>query len=91
MEISKALLSYCSVNGYLPYLGSPRKRDLLPEKEQLRKIALAQQKRERKSFKEKQRELTSLPLHLTNQINIMINQIISPYLLTYNLIIKPIN
>lgn len=44
MEISKALLSCCSVNGYLPYLGRPRKRDLLPEKEQLRKIALAQQK-----------------------------------------------
>ena len=48
---AKSLLSYCSVNGYLPYLGSPRKRDLLPEKEQLKKIALAQQKRERKALK----------------------------------------
>ena len=50
---AKSLLSYCSINGYLPYLGSPRKRDLLPEKEQLRKIALAQQKRERKALKKK--------------------------------------
>lgn len=48
---AKQLLSYCSVNGYLPYLGSPKRRDLLPEKEQLRRIALAQQKRERKALK----------------------------------------
>ena len=47
----KSLLNYCSVNGYLPYLGSPRKRDFLPQKEQLKKIALAQQKRERKALK----------------------------------------
>ena len=39
---SKALLSYCAINGYLPYMGSSRKRDSLPQKEQLRKIALAQ-------------------------------------------------
>ncbi len=45
---SKALLSYCAVNGYMPYMGSPRRRDSLPQEEQLRKIALAQQKRERK-------------------------------------------
>ena len=43
---SKALLSYCAVNGYMPYMGSPRRRDSLPQEEQLRKIALAQQKRE---------------------------------------------
>ena len=48
---SKALLSYCAINGYLPYMGSPRRRDSLPQKEQLRKIALAQQKRERKAQK----------------------------------------
>lgn len=44
----KGLLTYCAVNGYMPYMGSPRRRDSLPEKEQLRKIALAEQKRERK-------------------------------------------
>ena len=49
---SKALLSYCAINGYLPYMGSPRRRDSLPQKEQLRKIALAQQKRERKAQKD---------------------------------------
>lgn len=43
-----SLLGYCAVSGYMPYMGSPRRRDSLPEKEQLRKIALAQQKRERK-------------------------------------------
>lgn len=48
---SKALLSYCAINGYLPYMGSPRRRDSLPQEEQLRKIALAQQKRERKAQK----------------------------------------
>lgn len=48
---TKALLTYCAVNGYIPYMGSPRRRDSLPEKEQLRKIALAQQKRERKNNK----------------------------------------
>ena len=48
---SKALLSYCAINGYLPYVGSPRRRDSLPREEQLRKIALAQQKRERKAQK----------------------------------------
>ena len=48
IETSKQLLAYCSVSGYMPYLGSPRRRDSLPQKEQLRKIALAQQKRERK-------------------------------------------
>lgn len=47
----KGLLTYCAVNGYMPYMGSPRRRDSLPEKEQLRKIALAQQKRERKNNK----------------------------------------
>ena len=52
-EASKALLSYCAINGYLPYMGSPRRRDSLSEEEQLRKIALAQQKRERKAQKEK--------------------------------------
>lgn len=49
----KTLLSYCAVSGYMPYLGSPRKRDFLPQEEQLRKIALAQQKRERKALKKK--------------------------------------
>lgn len=48
---NKMLLSYCAVNGLLPYLGSPRRRDSLPEIEQLRKIALAQQKREKKLLK----------------------------------------
>ena len=48
---AKTLLSYCAVNGYLPYLGSQRKRDLLPQEEQLKRIALAQQKRERKALK----------------------------------------
>ena len=48
---AKGLLTYCAVNGYMPYMGSPRRRDSLPEKEQLRKIALAQQKRERKNNK----------------------------------------
>lgn len=46
---SKQLLSYCAVNGYMPYMGSPRRRDSLPKEEQLRKIALAQQKRKRKA------------------------------------------
>lgn len=50
---TKALLTYCAVNGYIPYMGSPRRRDSLPEKEQLRKIALAQQKRERKNNKKR--------------------------------------
>lgn len=45
---SKALLSYCAINGYLPLYGCVRRRDTLPQEEQLRKIALAQQKRERK-------------------------------------------
>lgn len=49
----KTLISYCAVSGYFPYLGSPRKRDFLPQEEQLRKIALAQQKRERKALKNK--------------------------------------
>ena len=48
---SKLLLSYCAINGYLPYLGSERKRDLLPQETQLKRIALAQQKRERKAIK----------------------------------------
>ena len=48
---SRALLSYCAINGYLPCVGSPRRRDSLPQEEQLRKIALAQQKRERKAQK----------------------------------------
>lgn len=48
---AKGLLTYCAVNGYIPYMGSPRRRDSLPEKEQLRKIALAEQKRERKNNK----------------------------------------
>lgn len=50
-EASKQLLSYCAANGYMPYMGSPRRRDGLSQKEQLRKIALAQQKRERKALK----------------------------------------
>lgn len=46
---AKQLLAYAAISGWLsPYLGSPRKRDLLPQDEQLKKIALAQQKRERK-------------------------------------------
>ena len=49
---SKAPLSYCAINGYLPYMGSSRKRDSLPQEEQLRKFALAQQKRERKAQKD---------------------------------------
>ena len=49
---SKALLLYCAINGYLPYMGSPRKRDSLSEDEQLRKIALAQEKRQRKAQKD---------------------------------------
>lgn len=49
----KTLLSYSALSGYMPYLGSPRKRDFLPQEEQLRKIALAQQKRERKALKKK--------------------------------------
>ena len=49
---AKQLLAYAAIQGYLPlYLGSPRKRDLLPQEEQLKKIALAQQKRERKANK----------------------------------------
>ncbi len=48
---SKQLLSYCAVNEYMPYMGSPRRRDSLPKEEQLRKIALAQQKRERKALR----------------------------------------
>lgn len=48
---AKELLAYCSVNGYMPYMGSPRRRDNLPQEQQLRKIALAQQKRERKAIK----------------------------------------
>lgn len=47
---AKTLLSYCSVNGYMPYLGGQRKRDLLPQEEQLKKIELAKQKRARKAF-----------------------------------------
>lgn len=50
MTDSKKLLAYCAVNGYMPYLGSPRRRDSLPQEEQLRKIALAQKKRERKAL-----------------------------------------
>lgn len=45
------LLTYCTVNGYMPYMGSPRRRDSLSQEEQLRKIALAQLKRERKLIK----------------------------------------
>lgn len=48
---TKTLLSYCALNGYMPYLGNPRKRDLLPQEEQLRKIALAKDKRARKALK----------------------------------------
>ena len=48
---SNALLSYCAISGYLPYMGSPRRRDSLSQDEQLKKIALAQQKRERKAQK----------------------------------------
>ena len=51
MNETKQLLSYCVINGYLPYMGSPRRRDSLPQEQQLRKIALAQQKRERKVLK----------------------------------------
>lgn len=51
MEEAKQLLSYCAINGYLPYMGSPRRRDSLPQEQQLRKFALAQQKRERKALK----------------------------------------
>lgn len=50
---AKLLLSYCAVNGYMPYLGSSRKRDLLSQEEQLRRIALAEQKRERKALMNK--------------------------------------
>lgn len=50
-SISNGLLAYCAVNGYMPYMGSPRRRDSLPEEEQLRKIALAQKKRERKALR----------------------------------------
>lgn len=50
-KVSKTLLAYCAINGYMPCLGSSKKRDLLPQKEQLRKFALAQQKRERKALK----------------------------------------
>ena len=50
---TNTLLSYCAINGLMPYLGSPRKRDSLPQKEQLRRIALAQQKRERKAIKKR--------------------------------------
>lgn len=50
---AKLLLSYCAMNGYMPYMGSPRKRDLLLQEEQLRRIALAQQKRERKALRNK--------------------------------------
>lgn len=53
MNTSKQLLAYCAVNGFMPYMGSPKKRDLLPQEEQLRKIALAQQKRERKAKRSK--------------------------------------
>ncbi len=51
MEETKQLLSYCAINGYLPYMGSLRRRDSLPQEQQLRKFALAQQKRERKALK----------------------------------------
>lgn len=53
MNETKQLLSYCEINRYLPYMGSPRRRDSLPEEQQLRKFALAQQKREKKALKNK--------------------------------------
>ena len=46
----KMFLSYCAINGWIPYYKNNRKRDELQQKEQLRKIALAQQKRERKAL-----------------------------------------
>ena len=49
--MSQALLSYAAINNWLPYMGSPRRRDSLPQEEQLRKIVVAQQKRERKALK----------------------------------------
>jgi len=48
---AKTMLSYCAVNGYMPYMGSSRRGNSLPKEEQLRKIALAQQKRERKALR----------------------------------------
>lgn len=50
-SMSQALLSYAAINNWLPYMGSPRRRDSLPQEEQLRKIVVAQQKRERKALK----------------------------------------
>lgn len=47
----KMFMSYCALNCWIPYYKSNRKRDESPQKEQLRKIALAQQKRERKELK----------------------------------------
>lgn len=47
----KMFMSYCALNGWIPYYKSNRKRDELPQEEQLTKIALAQQKRERKELK----------------------------------------
>ena len=49
---AKTLLTYCAINGYMPYLGSQRKRDLLPQEEQLKRIELAKQKKARKAFRE---------------------------------------
>ena len=48
---AKTLLTYCAINGYMPYLGSERRRDLLPQEEQLKRIELAKQKRKRKLLK----------------------------------------
>ena len=48
---NKTLLAYCAINGYLPYVGSPRKRDSLPQEEQEKKIKLAKDKRARKALK----------------------------------------
>lgn len=48
---NKTLLAYCAINEYLPYMGSPRKRDFLPQEEQEKKIQLAKDKRAKKALK----------------------------------------
>lgn len=48
IDIIEKLLASCKLNRFMPYVKSERRRNKLSTEQQLKKIALAQQKRERK-------------------------------------------
>ncbi len=48
IDIANKVLTSIKLNRFMPYKKTERRRNKLPIEQQLRKIALAQQKRERK-------------------------------------------